>query len=112
MSTGSRWPAGAGACRSWSPATTDHPHVACCRLCQVTYTHILHYETLAGDWRQLLEDLSLDTAELQLPWENKGGGGGELREYFGLIADQQQMLLYGKYEADFKLFGYSLDDDF
>ena len=85
-----------------------------CRLCQVTYTHILHYETLAGDWRQLLEDLSLDTAELQLPWENKGGGGGggELREYFGLIGDQQQMELYEKYEADFKLFGYSLDDDF
>ena len=76
----------------------------------MTYTHILHYETLAGDWRQLLEDLSLDTAELQLPWENKGGG--EHREYFGLIGEQQQMELYEKYEADFKLFGYSLDDDF
>ena len=91
------------------PPTTYTLH---CRLCQVTYTHILHYETLAGDWRQLLEDLSLDTAKLQLPWENKGGGGGELREYFGLIGDQQQMELYEKYQADFKLFGYSLDDDF
>ena len=72
----------------------------------------MYYETLSADWRQFLEDLSLDTAKLQLPWENKGGGGKKLSEYFGLIDYTQKMELYKKYEADFELFGYSLNEFF
>ena len=80
----------------------------------MTYTHILHYETLAGDWRQLLEDLSLDTAELQLPWENRGPeGAGSLKAgYLDKLPEETMLKLFNKVAADFTMFGYTIEDQY
>jgi len=82
-----------------------------CRLCQLQYFHILHYESLDADWNKFLEDINLKE-DLKLPWENKGTGHGKLKEYFQFITQTEIQQLYLKLEADFKLFEYSVDDEF
>ena len=50
--------------------------------------------------------------DLKLPWENKGVGSGKLKKYFDLITDQEVEQLYKKFEVDFIMFDYNIDDDF
>jgi len=79
-----------------------------CRVCQLQYSHILHFEQFEKEWRQFLKEVNLEE-ELQLTWENRGVGS--LQNYLDLITQNQRQKLYRKYIADFQMFGYNIDDE-
>ena len=79
------------------------------RVCQLHYSHILHFENFHLEWKQFVADIKLEE-ELELPWENKGVGS--LMSYYDLITPEEKIKLYGKYRPDFLMFGYSVEDDF
>ena len=81
-----------------------------CRLCQLNYSHILHYEQLESEWPQFLASVGIKQV-LELPWENKGAVTS-LVGYYHNISQEERRQLAAKYEADFKMFGYTQDDDF
>ena len=56
-----------------------------------------------------MKDIKL-AEELELPWENKGAGS--LLSYYDLITSEEKLKLYGKYRADFLMFGYNMEDEF
>merc|ERR1712216_492796 len=82
-----------------------------CRMCQLSYSHIIKYESLASDWDNFVEDIQAPE-DLQLPWENKGVGGGSLKQYFRQLTTEEEKDLFEKFESDFKMFGYSREDEF
>ena len=63
------------------------------------------------EWQYFLEDINL-AEELNLPWENKGSSGTKLMDYFDNIIDYEKDELYKKFQTDFEIFGYSMDDKF
>eukprot|EP00090_Calanus_glacialis_P010576 TRINITY_DN18994_c0_g1_i1.p1 TRINITY_DN18994_c0_g1~~TRINITY_DN18994_c0_g1_i1.p1 ORF type:complete len:336 (+),score=47.19 TRINITY_DN18994_c0_g1_i1:103-1110(+) len=81
-----------------------------CRMCQLDYSHILHYENLAYEWSQFLNSIGL-TQILELPWENKAALN-DLQRYYDIISGDEKQQLFLKFESDFKMFGYSMEDDF
>ena len=56
-----------------------------------------------------MKELKLEK-ELQLPWENKGSRGS-LRSYYDLITPEERYKLYTKYQPDFQMFGYDINDE-
>ena len=80
-------------------------------MCQLSYSHIIKYETLSSDWENFVLDIQAPK-DLHLPWENKGIGGGALKLYFQQLTAEEENHLYEKFESDFKMFGYSRDDEF
>ena len=56
-----------------------------------------------------MKDIKLEE-ELELPWENKGAGS--LMSYYDVITPEEKMKLYGKYRADFLMFGYNMEQEF
>ena len=78
-----------------------------CRVCQLSYDYILHYEDLLSDWALLLKDLNIKE-DISLPWENKQGG--DAASYYQNISREDMDRLYQKYEADFLMFGYSVEN--
>jgi len=92
-----------------------------CRMCEIAYTHIISYENLSTEWRVFLESSNLPL-DHQLPWSNKGlegssntpldhlGQSGALRQYFNQISTEKLKKLAARYEADFKMFGYTIDE--
>jgi len=86
-----------------------------CRVCQLQYSHIVKYEYLDTEWPQLLAslDLTMETMEaLQLPWRNRGHQGTQLKSYYTNISGTTMQQLYSRFEADFLMFGYRMEDDF
>ena len=79
-------------------------------MCQLDYSHILHYENLASEWPQFLNSIGL-TQILELPWENKAALN-DLQSYYDIISGDEKQQLFLKFEADFKMFGYSIEDEF
>ena len=79
------------------------------RVCQLHYSHILHFENFHLEWKQFLQDIKLEE-DLELPWENKGAGS--LMNYYDLITSEEKIKLYRKYQADFLMFGYNIEDEF
>ena len=75
------------------------------------FTHILHYESLNEDWRYFLHDTKLPDS-LNLPWENRGASRGKLKDYFEFVTEEEKEKLYLKFQADFEIFNYSIDDEF
>ena len=80
-------------------------------MCQLPYSHIIKYESLASDWDNFVSDIQAPK-DLQLPWENKGVGGGSLKQYFRQLTTEEEKDLFEKFESDFKMFGYSREDEF
>ena len=78
-----------------------------CRVCQVPHDFILHYEDLEVDWEQFLKEVNI-TENIKLPWENKGHG--DIASYYHNISREDLAGLYRKYEADFLMFGYSIEN--
>ena len=79
-------------------------------MCQLDYSHILHYEHLDTEWPQFLASVGINQA-LELPWENKNKGAvASLVRYYDNISQQEMRQLADKYQADFDMFGYSLED--
>ena len=77
-----------------------------CRVCQVSFDYILHYEDLQSDWAQFLREVNI-TEDIRLPWDNRGEAS--YSSYYHNITRDDLESLYDKYEADFLMFGYSLD---
>ena len=77
-----------------------------CRVCQLSYDFILHYEDLQSDWAQFLREVNI-TENIRLPWKNKGEG--DISSYYHNISREDLHSLYDVYEADFRMFGYSID---
>jgi len=80
-----------------------------CRVCQLSYTHILHYESLAKEWPQYISDIGI-SEQIGLPWQNKGDGE-DLKKYFEKISEEDKLQLFHKFVTDFTMFGYNLHDD-
>lgn len=78
-----------------------------CRVCQLNYDFILHYENLQSDWTKFLRDVNI-TKDIRLPWENRGAG--DIDSYYQNISGEDMESLYQKYEADFLMFGYSIEN--
>ena len=49
------------------------------------------------------------SGDLELGWINKGGGG-DLDQYYQDISSQDITKLYQKFESDFVMFGYNIED--
>lgn len=81
-----------------------------CRVCQLYYSHILHYEQFETEWAQFLKEVRIEK-ELELSWENKGRSQSSLQSYYHLITPEEKLKLYQKYLADFHMFGYDIDDE-
>ena len=70
-----------------------------CRVCQLSYDYILHYEDLQSDWALLLRDLNIKE-DISLPWE-------DITIYYQNISRDDMDSVYKKDEADFLMFGYA-----
>ena len=82
----------------------------CIRVCQLAYTHILHYEHLSSEWTLFLDDIGIHQ-NIKLPWKNKGTGN-DLNKYFKNISLEEKFKVFNKFVNDFEIFGYSIDDEF
>ena len=49
--------------------------------------------------------------ELELPWRNQKKGNSSDALYYEPITKEDKMKLYKKFENDFLLFGYDLNDE-
>ena len=76
------------------------------RVCQLPYRFPLKYESLAEDWKQLLDSAEIKE-NLDLVWINSSGGG-DLKHYYEVISKDEIIKLYDKFESDFVMFGYTL----
>ena len=80
------------------------------RVCQLPFSHILHYENLTSEWPQFLRSIG-KTQHAELPKENKGGEN-VLQGYFEDISEAEKSKLFQKFVHDFNMFGYTLQDEF
>ncbi|XP_023336866.1 carbohydrate sulfotransferase 11 [Eurytemora carolleeae] len=79
-----------------------------CRLCQLEFTHILRYEDLSTDWEFFKQELNLPSS-IVLPWDNRGNQGIQ-SEYLKLISREDLEKLRKRYESDFLMFGYNIEE--
>jgi len=81
-----------------------------CRVCKFTYTHIIHFEELQEEWPQFVADVKLED-DLVLPWRNRVKGEESHSSYFKAISQEEKRRLYNKFQPDFLMFGYHVDDE-
>jgi len=77
-----------------------------CSLCKIPFTHILKFENLIKEWPMFLSSTGLPFIDLP------GGRTGSLRSYYSNISEDSIRKLYNIFIEDFKIFGYSLNDEF
>ena len=77
------------------------------RVCDLTYTHIIHYEHLHHEWHQFLLDTKMKE-ELELPWRNRRSDEVSYVSYYDLIPEEDMIKLYMKFKDDFLMFGYTI----
>lgn len=80
------------------------------RVCQLYYSHILHYEQFETEWARFLREVKIEK-KLELSWENKGRSRSSLQSYYHLITPEEKLKLYQKYLVDFQMFGYNIEDE-
>ncbi|KAF7284041.1 hypothetical protein GWI33_022660 [Rhynchophorus ferrugineus] len=90
--------------------TNEHwtPIYNLCLPCTLNYTFIGHYETLLEDAKTILD--MVGAPPLVFPVTRAGHTRDKLREYFQELSIFTIQHLYKMYLADFKLFGYGLED--
>lgn len=90
--------------------TNEHwtPIYDLCLPCILNYSFIGHYETLSQDAKTILEMVS--APPLVFPLTRGGHTKDKLREHFQQLSIFSIEHLYKMYLADFKLFGYGLED--
>ena len=82
-----------------------------CRLCQLSYSHILKIENFPQEWDSFLSEIGIK--EIKLPWANKATNEKySVDLYFKQLTEDERIMLYKKFEADFLMFGYSVSNDF
>ena len=79
-------------------------------MCQLSYSHILYLENFPFEWEMFLSDNKIKE-KIKLPWNNKSQDKRS-QKYIPQLTKKEKEHLYKKYEADFKMFGYSIDDEF
>ncbi|KAJ8972123.1 hypothetical protein NQ314_000349 [Rhamnusium bicolor] len=90
--------------------TNEHwtPIFNLCRPCTLNYTFIGHYESLSEDSKTVLD--MVRAPAVVFPATRTGHTKEYLRQYFQQLSIYEIQHLYKLYEADFKLFGYGLED--
>lgn len=90
--------------------TNEHwtPIYDLCLPCSLNYHFIGHYETLSQDAKTILE--MIGAPPIVFPVTRAGHTKDRLREYFQQLSIFTIEHLYKKYLADFKLFGYGLEE--
>ena len=76
------------------------------RLCQLSYSHILHVENLSSEWKMFLSDIKINE-NITLPWNNKSTDDS-YQKYIEQLTEEEKEQLCSKYEADFMMFGYKM----
>ena len=84
--------------------------IICFRVCQLPYSHILHYENISLEWPQFLKKIGI-ARHIELPWENKGDGNA-LKNYFENVSEKEKIELFEKFVSDFEMFDYTLEDNY
>ncbi|CAG9829789.1 unnamed protein product [Diabrotica balteata] len=90
--------------------TNEHwaPIYDLCLPCTLNYTFISHYETITDDSATILR--MVKAPNLLFPVTKSKRTKDNLRFYFQQLSIYEIEFLYKLYEADFKLFGYGLED--
>lgn len=90
--------------------TNEHwtPIYDLCLPCSLNYSFVGHYETLAQDAKTILD--MVGAPPLVFPVTKTGHTKDKLREHFQQLSIFNIEHLYKRYFADFKLFGYGLED--
>ncbi|XP_072379231.1 carbohydrate sulfotransferase 11-like isoform X1 [Diabrotica undecimpunctata] len=90
--------------------TNEHwaPIYDLCLPCTLNYTFISHYETITDDSTTILR--MVKAPNLVFPVTKSKRTKDNLRFYFQQLSIYEIEFLYKLYEADFKLFGYGLED--
>ncbi|XP_050499921.1 carbohydrate sulfotransferase 11-like isoform X1 [Diabrotica virgifera virgifera] len=90
--------------------TNEHwaPIYDLCLPCTLNYTFISHYETINDDSSTILR--MVKAPNLLFPVTRSKRTKDNLRFYFQQLSIYEIEFLYKLYEADFKLFGYGLED--
>lgn len=78
-----------------------------CHPCSIKYSYIAKYETFATDVSALLEYIGL--GDLEFPAQRSSNTSQRLESYLRQLSVENVERLYRVFEADFKLFQYSLD---
>ncbi|XP_056638478.1 carbohydrate sulfotransferase 11 [Diorhabda sublineata] len=79
-----------------------------CLPCTLNYTFISHYETITEDSSTILR--MVNAPRLTFPVTKSKRTKDSLKFYFQQLSIYEIEILYKLYEADFKLFGYSLEE--
>lgn len=78
-----------------------------CHPCSIKYSYIAKYETFATDVSALLDYIGL--SNLEFPAQRSSNTSQHLESYLRQLSVEDVEKLYRVFEADFKLFDYSLD---
>lgn len=79
-----------------------------CLPCTLNYTFVSHYETILDDAATILN--MVNAPSVSFPVTKSKRTKDNLRFYFQQLSIYEIEALYRLYEADFKLFGYGLED--
>ncbi|XP_063926954.1 carbohydrate sulfotransferase 11-like [Zophobas morio] len=79
-----------------------------CHPCSLNYSFIGRYETLVEDAAALLD--MIGAPPIAFPFTRSSNTSHKLRTYFQQLSMDDIRGLYKKYEYDFRLFGYTLED--
>lgn len=79
-----------------------------CLPCTLNYTFVSHYETILDDAATILN--MVNAPSVSFPVTRSKRTKDNLRFYFQQLSIYEIEALYRLYEADFKLFGYGLED--
>lgn len=93
---------GATANEHWAPVYD------LCQPCSLNYTFIGRYDSLVEDARALLD--MIGAPSVTFPYTKPSNTAYKLKKYFQQLSMNDIQGLYKKYEYDFKLFGYNLED--
>lgn len=79
-----------------------------CHPCSLNYNFIGRYETLLEDACALLD--MVGAPPVNFPYTRSSDTAKKIKMYFQQLSMTDIQRLYKKYEYDFKLFGYTLED--
>lgn len=79
-----------------------------CHPCSLNYNFIGRYETLVEDACALLD--MVGAPRINFPYTRSSNTASKIKTYFQQLSMGDIQDLYKKYEYDFKLFGYTLED--
>ncbi|XP_047501247.1 carbohydrate sulfotransferase 11-like [Penaeus chinensis] len=88
------------------------PYWAHCNVCHFDYTVIMKLESMEKDEQFLITLSHLDELRNRTSWVHLNGASSSqlAKQYYKELTRHQMSQLYTRYELDFKLFQYDIDD--